>query len=254
MVQTTLLFAGVVTLLVALAYAYVGLRLPGRRSLTEPAGRAMAFFSLWWLATAANQAGGSTLYIAAALGWTDLDVQIAYVVVQRVLLAISLVGLMYYLLYVFSGRSYLVPLVAAYTVFALLSIYTVLAREPQGVLLWDWRTDLDYAKTISGAFDLANFVFILLPPVLGSLALWRLYPRVATRGQRVRIAAVSIGFVLWWVYAILVGRQSTFDNDLIQGFNRVLGLTVALVILFAYEPTPWMQRRFGLDPYRAPSS
>lgn len=251
MAVNTLLLTGLATFSVALVYAYVGLRLPGRKATTEPAGRAMAFFSMWWLATAANQVAGAALYVAASMGWTSLDVQLAYTILQRLLLAASLVGLMYYLLYVFRGRGYLVPLVVFYATFAVVSIYSVLAGRPDGIWVGRWRTELDHTVEVSPLFALANLVFIVLPPVAGSLALWRLYPRVETRGQRFRIAAVSIGFVVWWVVAVAAGNRGALDHDAIQIVNRVLTVSVALVILSAYAPGAWLQRRFGVEPYHA---
>ena len=250
MAFNTLLLAGLTTLLVALVYAYVGLRLLDRKALSEPAGRAMAFFSLWWLATALNQAGGGLLYVAASQGWTDLDVQTTYVVAQRLLLALSLVGLMEYLLYLFRGRSHLVALLFAYSLYAAIQLYTVLAGRAEGVAVWSWRTDLDYEVPSPAWTQLVNLVFIVLPPVTGSVALWSLRRKVETNGQRFRIAAVSLGLTLWWVFAIVAGQPRFFEHDVLQGLNRLLGLSVAILILLAYEPPGWMRRRFGLEPYR----
>jgi hypothetical protein len=251
MAQGTLFLAGTATLVAALAYAYVGLRLLDRRALDEPAGRAMGFFSLWWLATAMNQVGGSLLYLAASAGWTDLDLQLSYVVIQRMLLALSLVGLMYYLLYLFRGKGHLVPLLVGYGVYAAVQVYTVVYGQADGVELFRWRTDLHYAMQVPAVFQLVNVLFIIVLPLGGSLALWRLYPKVSTRGQRVRLIAVSTGFTAWWLFAVVAGQRAFFDNDWLQGFNRLLGLAVAIVILLAYEPPAWMRRRFGVEPYRS---
>ena len=254
MALNTLLLVGVATLLVALAYAYVGLRLLDRKALSEPAGRAMGFFSLWWLATATNQAVGGTLYLAASQGWTSLDVQLTYVILQRILLAVSLVGLMYYLLYLFKGDGHLVLLSGAYLAYAAFQIHSVMLGEPRGVDVGRWRTDLEYAVRVPRAFQLVNLVFLVLVPLGGSLALWRLFPQVETRGQRFRVAAVSIGFTLWWLVAVIAGQAMLHDNALVQGANRLLGLAVAVLILAAYEPPAWVRRRFGVEPYRRPAA
>ena len=250
MALTTLFLAGAVTCVVASAYAYVGIRLLDRGALSEPAGRAMAFFSVWWLATAANQFMGASLYMAAALGWTSFDVQLTYVILQRLLLALSLVGLMYYLLYLFKGQGHLPLLAGAYFLYAAFQIYTVFYAQPVDVAVGRWRTDLQNAVASPAWFQLSNLVFIVLVPLAGALALWMLYPKVETRGQRVRIAVVSVGFTLWWLVAVLAGQKALHENDAIQAFNRALGLAVALSILMAYEPPAWIRQRFGLEPYR----
>lgn len=254
MAPGTLYLAGAATLVAATAYAYVGYRLLDRKVLDEPAGRAMAFFSMWWFATALNQLAGSLLYLAAAAGWTDLDVQLSYVILQRMLLALSLVGLMYYLFYLFRGKGYLPFLVAMYGTYAAFQIYTVLRGQPDGIDLWRWRTDLHYTVANPPVFQLVNLVFIIILPVGGALALWRLYPKVATRGQRFRLVAVSTGFTAWWLYAVVAGQPALFDNDAVQSLNRLLGLVIALVILVAYEPPAWVRRRFGVEPYRSASA
>lgn len=254
MAVDTLFLVGATTLVVALTYAYVGLRLLDRKTLSEPAGRAMGFFSLWWLATAANQIGGATLYLAASQGWTDLDVQLTYTILQRLLLALSLVGLMHYLLYLFKGNGHLPALAAGYFLYGAFQVYAIIQGGPDGVTVGAWRTDLHYATPNPPVFQLANLVFIVLLPLGGSLALWRLYGQVETRGQRFRIAAVATGFTLWWLVAVVAGQPALHENGYVQGFNRLLGLAVSLAILLAYEPPAWVRRRFGVEPYREASA
>lgn len=245
MALTSLLIAGLSTLGVAAAYTYVGLKLLRRGGQTRDR-RAIQLLGAWWLATALNQMLGGGLNVLAALGWTDLSVHVTYIYVQRLLLALSLIALMYYLVYLQTGRNRLVLFTALYGFWWISQIYVTALGQPSAVGVFRWRTDLVYAVERPPVLELLQLL-IVVPPVLGALALLRVYRRVGTRTQRFRIAALSAGFTLWWVVAVIAGNRATFDSDIIQAGNRVIGVLVAFAILVAYEPPVWMQRRFALD-------
>jgi hypothetical protein len=247
-VQMTLAIAAILTLAYATVYAYVGMRL-GRSHLRGDGKSVMAAFGIWWIATSINQYLGGAFYLAAAFGYTDFPLQLAYVIVQRLLLAVSMIGLMYYIVYLVSGRRILLPLAILYLCFWLMQIYVVFLGSPDGIDVYRWRTDLHYTATTPSIFSLIDLVVIVLPPVIGAALLLRLYKRVETPTQRFRIVAVSVGFIAWWLVAVLAGQRSVFDNDALQALNRIVGAAVGLLILLAYEPTGWMQRRYNLRPY-----
>ena len=246
MAEATLLIASLLTYGVATTYAWVGLRLARPARLRDPSGRALLFFAIWWLATSLNQYLGSTLYLAAAFGFTDVSLQLAYVLFQRLLLAVSLVALMQYLLYLQTGRDHVAWLSVVYGSYWVLAIYDVIARDPVGVESFGWRTDLVFAHPSIALFQALQLI-IVLPPVVGALALLRVYKRVEGRERRVRIAMLSGGFVVWWITAVVAGNPSTYDVAWLQLANRVIGIVVALGILFAYQPAAWMRRRFDLE-------
>lgn len=246
MVETTLALAALLTYGVASVYAYVGIRLARRAGACAGGRRAMLFFGLWWIATALNQTLGSSLYLAAAFGWSDVAVQASYLVLQRLLLAASLVGLMHYLVYLQSGRDALVPLIALYSAYFALQVYTLAARDPVGIQSYGWRTEVVYDAPLAPAWGLLNLL-IVVPPVVGALMLFRVYRRVDGRTRRFRVAMIGGGFVLWWITAVAAGQPQAWDVGWLQAANRVVGIAVALGILAAYEPATWMQRRYGLE-------
>lgn len=253
MVESVLLFSATTTILVAVAYLYLAVRLAKRRRADDAdATRALRMFAAWWGLTAANQILASGLYVAAAFGWTDKSAMVAYVVVQRLLLSASLVGLMAYLLYLFRGRQHLVALSVFYALFFAFQLWTVFAQEPSGVLVSRWRTDLVYTASVPAWTGLVTLVVVVLPALIGSLAYLRFLGRVPTRSQRARILAIGVGLTVWWVLALVAGQRAAYDSDAIQLANRTVGLVVALAILFAFEPTPWMQKRLRIEPYGSP--
>lgn len=247
MVETTLAVASLLTYVVAATYAYVGVRLLAHAGEAPATRRPMVAFALWWLLTSTNQLLGSTLYLAAAFGYRDIPLQLAYVLLQRLLLALSLIGLMHYLLFLHTGRSAIVLLGVFYGLYWASQVYVVFAREPVGVGTFGWRTDLLYAEPELPGQPLLNLA-IVVPPIVGAVALLRLYRRVEGRTRRFRIATLAGGFTVWWLVAVAAGHPALFDVGWLQAANRGLGVAIALCILLAYQPTRWMQRRYRLEP------
>lgn len=247
MVEATLVVAALATLAVSATYGFVGLRLARDARLVSAPGRALAYFAGWWLATSLNQLLGGALYFMAAFGQLDLSLHVSYVFVQRLLLSLSLVGLMQYLLYLHTGREWVWHLAVFYGVYYVSQVYLVLSRDPIGVASFGWRTDLVYASTAAPIWELAGLM-IIVPPILGALALVRVYRRVEGRTRRFRVAMLAGGFVVWWLTAIVAGQRYMLELASVQIVNRVVGIVVAVGILLAYQPLGWMQRRYALEP------
>ena len=201
-------------------------------------------FALWWIATGVNILLGSAFIAAAAFGKTDLRMQVAYAILQRALLAVAVAGLVHYLLFLVRGRAplrHLAAFYAAYFVFLLGSLY---ADDPVGVYVGEWRTDLVYAHDGAAWVGLLSFAWLVLPPVGFSVAAIVVARRLppTQRPQRDRITLVGAAIIAWWVVAVLSGQREAFGAEFLQVFNRLLGLTMALVILAAYNPPAWLRR------------
>ena len=248
MVETTLAIAGVSTLAVALVYGYVGLRFAKQAHGKGSGVRAMRFFALWWSATSLNQVLGSLLYLGFAFGYGDLSLQLTYVFLQRLLLSLSLVGLMYYLIYLQTGKDTALALVLVYAIYFASQVYSLTARAPLGIDSFGWRTEIRWDRDMPAVWQAWNLL-IVIPPTVGALMMLRVYRRVEGPTRRFRIAMIGIGFVAWWILAIVAGQQQMWEVGWLQALNRVVGLAVALGILVAYEPMAWMRRRYHLEPF-----
>lgn len=249
----TLAAAAVVAGIAAVVYLHVGRTFLVRQELGD-VRHALAMFALWWIATGANIVLGTGFIAAAAFGWTDLDLQVIYAILQRLLLAMAMVGLVHYLLVVVRGKAAVGPLVAFYGAYAFLLLATLFAQEPSGVYVGDWRTDLEYARP--DAFPpwvgLLSAAWLIVPPVglaIAAIVVARRLPP-SQRGQRNRITLVGAALVVWWIVAVLAGQRDAFGSEFFQLFNRLLGLSMALVILAAYSPPAWM-RRYVEEPDEA---
>lgn len=247
--RPTLLVAAVLAAGVALVYLQVG-RVLLSRLATGEMRRALLLFSVWWSATAINILLGSLTNAAAAFGWTSLPLQTAYIIVQRLLLCVALVGLLHYLLVLVRGRSKLAWLCVFYGAYFLFLVATVYRNQPIGVFVGDWRTDLVYARpdTGPGISELLSLIVLVVPTVglsLAALVVARRLPP-SEEAQRNRLMLVGMALTIWWLVAVLAGQRQALDEDWYQIFNRVLDLGMALVILVAYKTPTWLRRHIVL--------
>lgn len=247
--RPTLLVAAAAAACLAAVYAFVGLQLARRRP-EQPAHRlAMGMFSLWWGALSINVLVVSVLDLLGGLDALPLHVQVAGSLAQRLLLAASLVGLMHYLLFLLTGRSWLAPLVAVYGAHYAFSVYQLYRHEPVAVLLGPWRTDLAYATDPSLVVQVVALLLVVLAPVVASLAYFSLFFHVDDPTRRWRIGIVSWSLVVWWAMVVVAGQRQFLDDDAFQVVNRVVSLLAAFAILAAFRPPAWARRRWGVEPF-----
>lgn len=247
MPTTTLLVAGAIATIVAATYAIVSWQL-WRRGGSDATRRPLRYFALWWGALSANLAGVAVTYFLASYDALDLTTQIAGSQIQRLLLAVSMVGLISYLLVVLTGRDLVVPIGIVYGAYFAASIYSLTIARPIDVLVGKWRTDLVYAQEGAAWMDVLSLAVIVLPPLVCGAA-FLVASRRASAPQKYRMRLVSFAVVFWWVVAVAAGQRSALENDAFQALHRVLSLIAALLVLAAYHPPAWARRRFGAEAY-----
>jgi hypothetical protein len=168
--------------------------------------------------------------------------------VNLLAICIALFGLMYYLLYLFTGsRRLLVPLSLFYIAYYILIMYYVQAREPVAVVVGRWNASLQYAKPAEGPLFVAALLLLVFPQIIGSLAYFTLYFRVQTLTQKYRILLVSWSILIWFLSALLASIAGLGQQDWWQVTSRLIGLFASLAILLAYDPLPWIRRRLGVS-------
>lgn len=240
-VRSTLLMAGVMALVAAIVYAYVARRV---RPAPGAGSRALRMFALWWDALAVNLALVALTYLLGAFDALTFEVQLVDSYLQRLLLGVSLVGLMHYLLFLLTGRDLLWQLAAAYGTYFLLITGAFFYQEPSTLFIGEWRTDVVFARPELRWVQALSLVFVLLPPVIASAAYLRLYFRIEDPERRWRIALVSVAILVWWAVAVVAGQRELLDVGGVQVANRVLSVMAALAVLAAYEPPDWLRRRW----------
>lgn len=247
MIQPTLLFGALLSILAAGIYYYVG-RVLSRRHLASPDSRmAWALFVVWWYALAATTLSGGLLSLLGGFGIAGLPLFATFTMVNLLAICVGLFGLMYYLLYLFTGkRSLLGPLSVFYIAYYILLVYYVQASDPAGVAVERWRATLVYQHELRGPLFIIVLLLLLFPQIIGSLAYFTLYFRVHNATQKYRILLVSWSIIIWFLTGFIASISGLSEADWWQIVNRLIGLSAALAILLAYQPTPSIKRRFGI--------
>lgn len=164
-------------------------------------------------AAAATWIGG-LMNLFGAMGLTDLSLFVTATYLNIQVTCIALMGLLYYLIYLFTGnRNWLVFLAIFYLVFYILLIYYITASIPDGVNVDRWNAVLAYRNPPAGSFILLLIVVLLLPQILGGFAYFMLYFRVTEITQKYRIFMVSWSIIIWFLspFAAMAGGLSGQD-------------------------------------------
>src|SRR5262245_59355897 len=119
--QSTLLFSAFFALIATSIYTYTGWRLGKRVVPTSEARLAWVSFTVWWYGLAAATLIGGLLNLFGAIGLTNLPLFVTATHLSVQVSCIALLGLLYYLIYIYTGnRNSLVLLAVFYLVFYVL--------------------------------------------------------------------------------------------------------------------------------------
>lgn len=246
-IQSTLLFSALFAVTSASIYSYVGWRLSRRVISSSEARLAWESFTVWWYGLAATTLIGGFLNLFGAVGLTSLPLFVTATYINILVICIALLGLLYYLIYLFTGnRRSLVPLAIFYMIYFVLLIYYITASAPNGVNVDRWRAGLAYSAPLTGPLFTLIIVLLLLPQILGGLAYFTLYFRVKEVTQKYRILLVSWSIIIWFLSPFAAMAGGLAQQDWWQLASRFIGLAAALTILMAYLPPRWLKQRYGI--------
>lgn len=242
----TLLASSGFALLAAAIYGYAGAVLR-RREVAPDHRRAQQLFVAWWWALGAATFVGSLAGLAAAFGVTDLSLHVGVLMVNLFLICVGLWGLLYYLLFLFTGRSWLLaPLTVFYALYFVALAALLLGAGPNGVQVGRWTARVTYENPLQGPTATTVLALLVFPQILGALAYFSLYFRLEDRTQRFRVALVSLSILVWFTSALLASAAGLSQQDWWQVASRLLGLAAALAVVVAYRPPRWLRERYGL--------
>jgi hypothetical protein len=246
-IQTTLIFSALFALVAASIYTYVGWRLSRRVVASSEAKLAWQSFTVWWYSLAATTLISGLLNLFGAFGLTILPLFVAATYINLLVLCLALGGLLYYLIYLFTGNSQLlVPLAIFYILYYFLLVYYITASVPERINVDRWRATLDYRTPLTGPFFVFVILLLLLPQVIGGLAYFTLYFRVTDVTQKYRVLLVSWSIIIWFLSPFVALAGGLAEQDWWQLVSRLIGLAAALAILMAYLPPRWLKERYGI--------
>lgn len=245
-----LLANAAVSLATACIYAYVG-RLMWNRRVAGGAKLASQLFGVWWLSLGFVSLASAVLLIPAWLGTPNLALTVTVVYVLMIVICLAMWGLLYYLLYVYTGSSkWLWPLSAFYAVAAFGLVYLITWMEPIAVTTGNFALSIDYERRLTGWPVTLISVAFSGPALAAAIAYGSLYLRATGRTERFRIALVSSAFVVWFGWSITSGvlqLATKYPDSLpLLVVGRAVGLIGPLLVLLAYRPPGPIRRRFRI--------
>ena len=202
---------------------------------------------MFWYALGSTTCVGGVLNLIGGLGVTSLPLFLTFTQVNLLAICIALYGLMYYLLYLFTGNHKLfMPVTFFYIAYYIMLMYYINVNEPMGVAVNKWSTTLVYQQHATGPLYFIVIALLLLPQIIGSAAYFSLYFRIKEATQRYRIVMVSGGIFIWFLSSFLSSLARLSQYDWWQVMSRLIGLGAALAILMAYRPTKGIKQWLGV--------
>lgn len=245
----TLAFDGIVSIATAVIFAYVG-SLMARREVPDADSRvAMRLFAAWWFSLAAVTLGSGILGFLALSGVLTLGLYTGIAYVLLVPLTVALWGLLYYLVYIYTGNSkWLTPLTGAYLVIYFVLNYLVYYLHPTAFVVGDWSVTAVYERELTPVLGALSILLLLGPVLLAALAYGSLFFSARQRSVRYRVALVSGAFLLWFGSSGLAGLTGLNDATWWPLASRIVSLTATFMVLAAYRPPRALVKRFALEP------
>ncbi len=245
--QLTLFIGTAFALIGGITYIFIGWWLSKRVVSSSDARLAWRAFTIWWFGLAITTLQGAFQNMLGALGLTDLALFITANYVNLLASCIALWGLVYYLLYLFTGNSsMLAPVSIFYIIYYILLVYFYTASAPSSVEIGRWNIVLAYDNLLTGPFFVLLVFLLLAPQILGSFAYFTLYFRVSDVTQKYRVLLVSWSIIFWFLSPLFALVEGIADQDWWQLVSRMISLGAALVILMAYLPPRWVKKRYGI--------
>jgi len=229
-----------------LVYFYLGQRLSRRPVSAEarvPAGQ----FTLFWIGLAAVSALGAIESLIAAYQLPSLALVLTMLYLEILLLCAVLWALVGYLVFLFTGRGYLVPLSMLYAALYVLLIYFITASGPSSVGVSYGAVTISYATPVGGPILGVLLILLLGPEFIGAFLYFSLFFRTRDPTIRYRVTLVSWSLIAWFGLGFLNIGALLGGGLAAQVLARSFGVFAALVILMAYYPPRAIRTRFGVS-------
>lgn len=247
----TLLIAALMSTISGVLYAYLA-SLLARRPVSQAAKGAQVCFALWWGVLGVSSflsAIQVVLYVAGVLPVWFFQ---AAGQLLLTLILLGLAGLLFYLIFVYTGRSRSWKLLAAYYGALYLVLLALVAAQGTPTSISDdgWRLQRVPEPEANTLLGVVFGLLFIGPQIAAAVAYALLYRRAASTDQRYRIALVSGSIIVWFASSLVagaIGASNTFAGEVA---SQVLGMLAAATILLAYEPPRAWRAKWGLKSIR----
>lgn len=226
---------------IAIVYSFVAFRLYGR-PVSPTARLASVQFSIFWYGLGASAAIGAVEAALAAGGVLSLPAAITASVVGIGVDCLFLWAIVNFLIYVYTGRYYLLPVAGLYALFYVAALYYTVLQHPYAVAVHAGAPALLNAPNEIPALVTVVDLGLVFPEFICAFLYLSLLRHARGPSQQFRIAAVGFGIILWFGLTFFYPAP-TAALALTRG---VLQLIPAFLILVAYFPPTWVATRLGV--------
>ena len=244
--QATLALGALVTATTAALFAHAG-RLTWRRPVPPESRLANQAFSLWWWSASAVIGLISLANVLGMAGVLDDDVHVTLHYLRAAPLSLALGCLMFYLLYLFTGkRGVLKPVVAGYALHHAFTVYYFIRLGPMRTVVTDWDVRVEALSPVDPVLSVAFGLALALPVVLACAAYVVLTFRVGGRDQRFRVGILALALGQWFLLLLVSFVLGLQQRAWFSVFYQVPGLISAFFVVVAFRPPSWVRERLGL--------
>lgn len=224
--------------------AYAGVLVLRKR--VAPGDRlARLMFAAWWFAAGVVLLLASLPTLLSIVGAADRRILDASRWPTAAALAVALCGLLYYLLYIYTGRHRLiVPLAIAYAAFFVFEIYYFAQFGPPTLEVTAWTVRATPSSQPPSWMSATFGVAVALPILAAIAAYASLLFRAKEAEHRFRIKAVSAAFSLWFGPLLLAYLAGWDDADWFPLIYQAPGLVAGILIVLAYRPPRALAKRW----------
>lgn len=242
-----------VALNVVMAAVYIRLgRVVARRRPTGSGRLAASAFAAWWFLLGLITLGAMANLIVVGLWSWSLPAYLAYFHLLLLAIVAALAALMYYLVFLFTGRrAAWIPIFGAYGAYYGAIVYYLAVAAPSGISPGRLGVELEYANDLTHHWSTTVLgLLLIVPPLVAAVAYFSLFFRVPERSQKFRIGAVGGAFALWFGASLAVSRLTDWGGT--DGWrigSSAVALAASSLVYIAFQPPPWLQRRFRLTGF-----
>jgi len=176
-----------------------------------------------------------------------LTLAMAITYVNIGVICIALWGLLYYLIYLYSGRvGTWKPIAAFYVAYFVFLTWAIIRADAQSVETGPWQATIQYAHPIAEQpYFAAVIAFLIFPQLIAAAAYFLLAFRVDDAMARYRIVLVSMSIFVWFGLAFIGSAVGWTGLPAWLVTSRLIGLSAALTVFFAYKPPRFIERRLS---------
>lgn len=215
------------------------------RSTDVVASRALG---VWWYSAAlviALQAVRPLLFLA---GVRDAAAYTALTYAGSFPLATAVWGLMVYILYLLTGRRWVVvPLTILYAAYLAFLLWFNGLGGARTVTPGEWQVAMEAADPPSAALTLLFGLMLAGPLVFATVAFVVLAVRLRAPTQRYRLVLLAGGFLFLFGTILVAYLVGWAQRNWFALLYESAALVTASLALLAYRPPAWVRRRFGVE-------